>query len=208
MLTCTSAGLQRKHDIKVAGARGQPEVRCWLAADALPLPTNQQYALHETLPLNPAKGTNPTLCCGKLASPTDFSSARAPLRRRRYSTLVASGAACESPSPPRTSTKQCCRADNVTANLSTKTLDVRGFDPSRLLFLRCGIPRSTGGLPIIVEPTNLSRDYRSTEIGRINQMALRTQLREHRSKNSRLKGLPRQPVTNHCDRERLLSDYA
>ena len=52
-----------------------------------------------------------------------------------------------------------------TADLRTKILDFRGFDSSRILILRGGIPRPTGQFPGNLESTNLSREILSREIG-------------------------------------------
>ena len=53
-----------------------------------------------------------------------------------------------------------------TTNLRTKIVDFRGFDSSRILVLRGGIPRPTGNFPGKFESSNLSRDNVSREIGR------------------------------------------
>ena len=52
-----------------------------------------------------------------------------------------------------------------TANLRTKILDFRGFDSSRILGLRGGIPQAHRKFPGNVELTNLGRDNASREIG-------------------------------------------
>ena len=54
------------------------------------------------------------------------------------------------------------------ANLrsSTKILDFRGFDSSRILVLRGGILMSIGDFPAKSESTNLSKDDLSREIWR------------------------------------------
>ena len=46
------------------------------------------------------------------------------------------------PLPPNVNVSPC-----PTANLRTKIMDFRGFDPSRILMLRGGIPRTTGNFP-------------------------------------------------------------
>ena len=52
-------------------------------------------------------------------------------------------------------------ASTGTVNLCTKIMDFRGFDSSRILILRCGIPRPIGN-----SPENLSQKL-SRGIGRI-----------------------------------------
>ena len=57
-----------------------------------------------------------------------------------------------------------------TANLSTKILDSRGFDSSRILVLRGGILMTIGN-SWKFESRNLSRDNLSREIGRRSKAA-------------------------------------
>ena len=52
------------------------------------------------------------------------------------------------------------------ANLRTKILDFRGFDPSRISILRGGILMSMGNFPGKLESSSLSREILSREIGR------------------------------------------
>ena len=54
-------------------------------------------------------------------------------------------------------------AKTGTANFRTKILDFRGFDSSRILTLRGGIPRPIGSFPGNLESTNLSKDNLSRE---------------------------------------------
>ena len=52
------------------------------------------------------------------------------------------------------------------ADLRPKIPDFRGFDSSRILSLRGGVPRPTGDFPGSVEPANLCLENLSREIGR------------------------------------------
>ena len=83
-----------------------------------------------------------------------------------------------------------------TASLRTKVLNFRGFDSSRILVLRAGIPRSIGEFPGNYESTNLSRDNLSREIGRSSHDHLETVIFEPNRDSSPILILQTQVTTS------------